>query len=218
MTINLNLVDYPQISEDYNAFGRIYTNPNGDAYPSITTVLGKQPKPGLDDWRERVGDEKADRIMKASAKVGSEFHDACEQYVLGEEVPVLSAGARMLFASARKELNNLDNIRGIEIPMWSDYLKTAGRSDLIGDYKAITSIVDYKNSRSPKPREWCTDYFLQGSAYSRMFYERYGIVIKQVVVIIAVWGQPKPTVYTEQVKDWVKPLDDVMRKYNPLWG
>ena len=218
MTITLNLVEYPQMSEEYNAFGRIYTAPTGEAYPSITTVLGKQPKPGLEEWRQRVGEEQADRITKASGKVGSEFHDACERYIRGEEVGELSAGARMLFASARKELKHLDNIRGIEIPMWSTHLKTAGRSDLIGDYKAVPSIVDYKNSRSPKPREWCHDYFLQGAAYSRMFYERYGIVIKQTVIIMSVWGHPKPTVYIEPVKDWIKPLDNVMRQYNPLWN
>lgn len=216
MTI-LNLVDYYDLPEEYDDFGRKYTTANGDVYPSITTVLGKQPKPGLDDWRERLGDEKADRIMKASARVGSEFHDACEQFILGEPVPVLSAGARMLYASAKSELKYIDDVRGIEIPMWSDHLKTAGRSDCIGSYRTVPSIIDYKNSRSPKQRDWCKDYFLQGAAYARMFYEMYGIVIKQMVIIIAVWGNPKPTVYIEKVVDWVGPLDDVMREYNPLW-
>lgn len=214
----LNLVDYPQITEEYTDFGRMYTNPNGDVYPSITTVLGKQPKPNLDAWRERVGEEQAERLMKASGRVGNEFHNACENHILGKDIGVLSRGALMLYSSAKNELNNLDNIRGIEIPMWSDALKTAGRSDLIGDYRGIASIVDYKNSRSAKPKEYCVDYFLQGAAYSRMFYERYGIAIKQIVIIIAVWGQPKPTVHIERVADWVKPLNEVMQKYNPLWN
>lgn len=217
MSITLNLVDYPQIIEEYTDFGRLYTNPNGDVYPSITTVLGKQPSPGLDEWRERVGHEKADRITKASGRVGSEFHDACERYILGEDVGVLSRGAAMLFNSAKKELANLDDIRGIEIPMWSDTLKVAGRSDLIGSYKGVPSIVDYKNSRGPKPRDWCHNYFMQGAAYSRMFYERHGILIKQIVIIIAEWGNPKPTVHIEEVKDWIPPLRKVMEQYNPLW-
>lgn len=216
--MNFDLVEYPQVIEDYTDYGRWYTNPNGDRYPSITSVLGKQPKPGLDAWKERMGEERATRIMKASGRVGTEFHDACENYILGEPVDVMSRGAEMLFASVKRELKNLDDIRGLEIPMWSDYLKTAGRSDLIGSYKGIPSIVDYKNSRHEKTREWCHDYFLQGAAYSRMFYERYGIAIKQIVIIIAVWGSPKPTVYIEKVRDWVKPLDQVMKEYNPLWN
>ena len=32
---------------------------DGKAYPSITTVLGVQPKPGLDAWRRNVGEEAA---------------------------------------------------------------------------------------------------------------------------------------------------------------
>jgi len=217
MPIHLNLVDYPQLSEQYTDFGRMYTNPNGDVYPSITTVLGKQPKPGLDAWRERVGDDKAERMMKASGRVGSEFHDACERFILGDAVGVLSLGATMLFAAAKSELNHLHDIRGIEIPMWSDALKTAGRSDLIGSHRGVPSVVDYKNSRSAKPKEFCTDYFMQGAAYARMFYERYGIIIKQMVIIIAVWGQVKPTVHIEPVSNWVKPLNKVMELYNPLW-
>ncbi len=217
MTINLDLVDYPQISEEYTDFGRMYTNPNGDVYPSITTVLGKQPKPGLDEWKERIGEERAIRIMKASGRVGTEFHNACEAHIRGEEVGPLTRGASMLYGTAKKELRHLDNIKGIEIPMWSDHLKTAGRSDLIGEYKGTLSIIDYKNSRTHKEIEWCRDYFLQGAAYSRMFYERYGIAIKQIVIIIAVWGNPRPVVYIENVRDWIKPLDNVMRQYNPLW-
>ena len=150
MSAKLNLVSYPELVEDYNGIGRHYTTPNGTRYPSVTTVLGQMPKPGLDEWRDRVGEEKAERIMKTSAKVGSEFHDACEQFVLGNEVPVMTHGARMLFASARRCLKKIDNVRGIEIPMWSDYLKTAGRSDCIGDYEFIPSIIDYKNSRRIK--------------------------------------------------------------------
>ncbi len=215
--IDLNLVDYPEMTEDYDELGRHYSTPTGKRYPSVTTILGREPKPQLEEWRQRMGEEKADRYTKTSGRVGSEFHDACEQYVLGKDVGVLSAGARQLFASTRRELNNLSNIRGVEIPMWSDYLKLAGRSDLIGDYKNKASIVDYKNSRKLKSKEFCRGYFLQGAAYSRMFYERHGIAINQIVIIIGVWGQTKPQVFIEKVKDWIDPLDDMMRLYNPMW-
>jgi len=214
----LNLVEHYDLVEEYDSFGRKYTTSNGDVYPSITTVLGKQPKPGLDAWRERIGDDEADRIMKTSGRIGTEFHDACEQYILGEPVPILSPGASRLYSCARKELMKIDNVRGIEIPMWSDHLKVGGRSDCIGDYNSVSSIIDYKNSRSSKQRDWCTDYFLQGAAYGRMFYELYGITVKQIVIIIAEWSNPRPTVYIEKVVDWLGPLDDVMREYNPMWN
>ena len=90
---NHQTLDYPELVEDYEGIGRHYTTPTGERYPSVTTVLGLKPKPQLDEWRERVGDEVADRRTKASAKVGSEFHDACERYVKNEEIGVLSRGA-----------------------------------------------------------------------------------------------------------------------------
>ena len=38
---------------------RRYVTPEGNSYPSITSILGSQPKPGLVEWRKRVGDEEA---------------------------------------------------------------------------------------------------------------------------------------------------------------
>lgn len=214
----MNLFDYTELEEYYDSMGRKYVTPEGVAYPSITTILGRQPKPGLDKWKKEVGEDRAKRIMAASAKVGTEFHDACERYVTNQEAQVLTNGAAMLFNTVRKTLDRIDNIRGVEIPMWSDHLKVAGRSDCIAEFDGELAIIDYKNSRGEKPRRWCRDYFLQGAAYSRMAYERFGVPIKKTVIIIAQWGEMTPTIYIENVRDWVKPLDDVMRDYNPLWG
>ena len=43
---------------------------DGKAYPSITTVLGSLPKPGLDKWRESVGEEAAKWEMNRAARRG----------------------------------------------------------------------------------------------------------------------------------------------------
>ena len=42
---------------------------DGKAYPSITTVLGAQPKPGLDQWRKNVGEETAKRESPRGERV-----------------------------------------------------------------------------------------------------------------------------------------------------
>ena len=44
---------------------RYYQTPQGKLYPSITTVLSKtSDMSGLDEWRERVGNDTAEQIMK----------------------------------------------------------------------------------------------------------------------------------------------------------
>ena len=78
--IHVNDIDDIQVPHrEIMAGRRVYVTPNGHTYPSITSVLGSQPKPSLDAWRERVGDEEADRIMKESAKLGTAVHDLCER-------------------------------------------------------------------------------------------------------------------------------------------
>ena len=54
---------------------RVYVTPAGNVYPSITSILGSQPKPGIESWRKKVGEEEADRIMKESSELGTMVHD-----------------------------------------------------------------------------------------------------------------------------------------------
>ena len=53
-------------------------------YPSITTVLGAIPKPGLDRWRKSVGEAAAKWEMNRAARRGSATHTLVEQYLKGE--------------------------------------------------------------------------------------------------------------------------------------
>ena len=60
---------------------RVYVTPEGNSYPSITSILGSQPKPGLVEWRKRVGDAEANKIMKEASSLGTAVHDLCEKYL-----------------------------------------------------------------------------------------------------------------------------------------
>ena len=56
---------YPTIeSLTRNDGSRVYYTLAGDA-PSVTTILATLPHPGLDEWRERVGEEEAAPGLKA---------------------------------------------------------------------------------------------------------------------------------------------------------
>ena len=60
---------------------RYYTTPDGDRFPSVTTVLGAKPKPYLQEWRNRVGEQEANRITKISSGRGTNLHTLCERYL-----------------------------------------------------------------------------------------------------------------------------------------
>ena len=72
----------PQLETRESDFGREYQLPNKVWVPSVTTFLDKVLEtPELDAWRERIGQEEADRYTKLSARIGTMFHDNMEKYI-----------------------------------------------------------------------------------------------------------------------------------------
>ena len=69
--------------------------------------------------------------------------------------------------------------------MYSLKLGIAGTPDCIADYNGELSIIDFKTSARPKPREWIEGYFVQASAYACMLYELTGLKAKNLVIIMA---------------------------------
>ena len=64
-TFKHNILPYIEVTEEYIDGKRYYVMPNGRKYPSVTTVISrKMPKDGIKAWRERVGEEEADRVLK----------------------------------------------------------------------------------------------------------------------------------------------------------
>ena len=47
----------PELECETLPTGRTYITPEGNKYPSITTVLSLRGKEGIKKWRERVGDD-----------------------------------------------------------------------------------------------------------------------------------------------------------------
>ena len=84
---NLNLIELPKLNRVESPSGRTYVTPEGNSYPSVTTVLGKTlDKSGLDAWRKRIGEEEADKQSKYAANRGTIVHDLCEDLILNRAV------------------------------------------------------------------------------------------------------------------------------------
>ncbi|RMH20145.1 MAG: hypothetical protein D6698_04730, partial [Gammaproteobacteria bacterium] len=72
-------------NEIVEGFGRIYVAPDGTILPSVTTILGSFPKPALERWRERLGEEEANRQSKYATDIGTFMHDTLEHWIQGKQ-------------------------------------------------------------------------------------------------------------------------------------
>jgi genome maintenance exonuclease 1 len=172
---------------------RLYETPEGNKYPSITTVLSVRNKQGLMEWRKRVGNEVANHISRTAAARGTKVHHMCEDYLNNMESAWPDKFKEhkknflpwCLFKQLRNEaLCHINDIYAQEAGLYSDKYKVAGRVDCVAEYKGTLSIIDFKTSTKEKNDEWNENYYIQGSAYAEMFGERTGIEISQVVILV----------------------------------
>lgn len=196
---------------------RYYTTPTGEKYPSVTTVIGKYTdKSGLLAWRKRVGEEEANRVSAVAANRGTRVHNILEKYVLND--PTYAEGVMPINLAMFKDMKNvLDNrlgeIYGIEHPLYSHRLRTAGKTDLIAEFDGVKSIVDYKTAKRYKKESDILNYFLQSTCYALMTGERTGIHIPQIAIVIGV-DNDEPQVFIKKTADYVSAVVKMFKHHN----
>ena len=196
---------------------RLYETPDGN-FPSITTVLSSLSKASIQEWRNRVGAEEANRISTQASRRGTKTHSIIEDYLQNKQ-DYLSGhmpDSIELFKSVQSILDiHVENIYGIEVALWSKDLGVAGRCDCIAEYDGELSILDWKTSSKPKKDEWVESYKLQGPAYAKMYEERTGIKITQVVIVIAV-SDNSPQVFYADPDEHISRLREVINNYDTV--
>lgn len=185
---------------------RYYVMPDGRKFRSVTTVLSEaMDKTALEEWRKKVGHEQAERISTQAARRGTALHSIAERYVQNEDDYLRGAMPSSIdtFLPLQSILNErVDNILGVELPLYSVALNTAGRCDLIAEFDGVPSVIDFKTSRKIKKEEWIESYFLQTTVYSMMFEWIYKIRIPQIAILIAVDHEP-PQVFVKDRGQYV---------------
>ena len=53
---------------------RYYVTPTGEKYPSVTSVTGLMNRKGIQEWRKRVGEEKANKISTQGSQDMEHLH------------------------------------------------------------------------------------------------------------------------------------------------
>ena len=183
---------------------RFYQTPEGNTYPSVTSVTGPYNKKEILEWRKRVGEAEANRISTKASSRGTRVHKLCEDYLNNE----LNTDRYMpdsvgMFKSIQPIIDQyVDNIYAIEAPLYSDHLKVAGRVDCIAEFDGKLSTIDFKTSSRQKSEDKIQNYFMQCAAYAVMFEERTGIPVPRIAIVITV-DSDHPQVFVKKRNDYI---------------
>ena len=209
--------EFPTIKRFTNENGnRLYRTPSGKAYPSVTTITGQLAKKAIQEWRERIGKEKAAAITAKASKQGTRVHHLCEDYLSNNEFRKKEFDLEM-WQSIKPELDCIDNIHGLESKLYSDHLEVAGTVDCVGEYKGKLSVIDFKTSSKFKTKEQIKNYFMQTAAYAVAFEERTKVPVSNLLIIMAV-AHEGCVVFEEKRDTWIDEFIDLRETYRENYG
>ena len=185
----VNIYEYPTLIQITSETERRYVTPENHKLPSVTTILGQTgDKTGLTEWRERVGNQEADRISSEAAGLGTLVHKHLECELRGELRPTGNNMVRKLAREMADQVINrafhkIQEVWALETALYFPELY-AGTADVIGVYNNEPAIMDFKTARKMKKEEWIQDYRLQLSAYALAHNELFGTNIKKGVIFM----------------------------------
>lgn len=198
---------------------RFYETPDGNKYPSITTVLSHFSAKGIAEWRRRVGAEVANKITTQAARSGTSVHQMAEDYLNNIEWKTEKTMPFDIetFLKIKPVLDNrVDNIYAQEKPMYSDHLGLAGTVDCVADFDGKLSVIDFKTSRQPMVGDKygkLEKYFRQAAGYAVMFEERYKMPINSLVIIAAIADKDEPEVFISKRDTHIGDLINMVEEY-----
>ena len=208
---NLTAPKLEQINENGT---RVYATPDGNRYPSVTTILSEHGREGLDRWRDRIGHAEAARIGARAAARGTKLHMFTEHWLQNDESVFTGVDliGQHFFEEFKPLLTSIDNIHCLETKLYSHHLRLAGTVDCIAEYDGKLSVIDFKTASKPKRHDWISSYFMQTAAYAIMYEELTGIPVPQLVILVAV-EDSHPQVFIERRNRWTQGLIDFRNIY-----
>ena len=190
---------------------RHYETPDG-TFISITSLLKDYTPEGILEWRENVGDDVADHVMRNATARGNKVHKIIENCLSNKSETdlvgnhgVLAAGLFQLMVPA---LDKIDQIRGLEQAVYSKRLGVAGRTDCIAEYDGKLSTIDFKTA-SRKRDEINENYSVQATFYALAWEELTGEKIGQFVILtvtedgVLVVHKDDPSLYVEKLEQMI---------------
>ena len=188
---------------------------NQDKLPSVTTIISAtqsaEKRQKLADWRKRVGEDSATRIVDSAGARGTAMHKILEEYIKGDGYMDLTTVGQEAHNMAKvvieQGLSNVTEVFGLEATLYYPGLY-AGATDLIALHKGDLAICDFKQTNKPKKREWIEDYCIQLAAYTMAHNYVYKTNISKGVIMMC----SKDNYYQEFI---IQGLE--MKKYMHQW-
>lgn len=179
-----------------NADGpREYDTPAG-RFPSVTSVLdGTRDKSGLETWRESVGEQRANDILKIACARGTGLHKAIEDYTEHGKPPAFNFFITPYWNSVAPYLSAIETTLLKEAPVWHPE-GYAGSIDWLGYFKDSTNqpeLADWKSCDKPPNPTKIYNYSLQLAAYVAALnhvYKPQGLHIQRARLVFAMPNRP----------------------------
>jgi hypothetical protein len=204
---------------------RVYVTPDGESLPSVTTILGAtKDMTHLNEWKKRIGEEKANQITKEAAGVGTAMHANLERFIAGLE---RQPGNNLVHVQANKMadiiiengLSKVNEVWAMEQSLYFPGLYS-GTTDLVGVFDGEPAVMDHKQTNKPKKDEWIEDYRLQLVAYIMAHNEVYGTDIRRGVVFMCSRDlqyqqfELKPQDFNKYQDLWLNKVEEYYQKIN----
>ena len=206
---------------------RHYVDEHNNIYNSVTKVVNKDKD--FSDWYERLsvqykcsleaGEAIGNYQMINAGIIGTKVHKMCEDYLNNENVSSDNLLVYGHFQNIQRRLFKIDDIRHIELQMFSKKMGLAGTADVIADWHhsltepGVLSVIDFKTTKKAKKEEWIEGYFLQSTAYALMYEENTGDIIEQIVIVFTGEDGTQDT-YVKDKAQYVERLYEVIKEYN----
>lgn len=210
---------------DHHAGQRLYLTETGLKYPSMSTVTSLLSKQAIADWRKRVGADEANKIGARAGRRGTDVHKLAEHYCLNEKDQFIAAYRKSMpdtqsnWGGMKEVVDQyISEVRASECQLYSDALRMAGTTDLIGLFDGKLSVIDFKTSMKWKERSWIDGYFIQCDGYGAMWEERTGETPEQSVIIIATDVKRSPQVFVEPYGQSLPALKNLRLEYFKQFG
>ena len=112
----------------------------------------------------------------------------------------------------KNRLKDISEIWGSEVSLLYPELY-AGTTDLVCVYKGEPAIIDFKQARKLKKKEWVEDYYLQLVAYAEAHNKMYGTQIKTGRVFICTQNNEFQTFNIDNYDHWAGQWYNKLEQY-----
>src|ERR1700690_3662417 len=180
--------------------------------PSVTTIMGAEPKPWIDKWRDKWG-TLAERKMDLANAIGTAFHD-CVECWLDNKVPDHSV---LKYPSCLPRINGMvqswvawaqgidGTIDHTELRVISKLHKYSGTLDAVGKIGKTKMVIDWKTSS-----RIYDSMQIQLAAYAHAYNEQTGSNIKDGLIVHVAKDKPYK-VTTKAFKLGKRPFNEFLK-------